>query len=107
MISLWNQILVHVFLASGVGEPSLFVIVHHRLSWISYLLYEAFAQVCPRDQETPVVHRRSNPYIGIQFADTTVWLAMATALAVFRISKVVEGGVEVTPEVKYSDGSLR
>jgi len=32
---------------------------------------------------------------------------MATALAVFRISKVVEGGVEVTPDVKYTGGSIR
>ena len=32
---------------------------------------------------------------------------MATALAVFHISKVVEGGVEVTPEGKYTDGAIR
>jgi hypothetical protein len=49
----------------------------------------------------------SNPHIGIQFAEATVWLAMATTLAVFRISKVVEGGVEVTPEVKYTDNAVR
>ena len=54
-----------------------------------------------------MAHRSSNPYIGIQFADTTVWLAMATVLAVFRISKVVEGGVEVTPEAKFTDNALR
>ena len=45
--------------------------------------------------------------IGLQFADTTVWLAIATALAVFRVSKVVEGGVEVTPEVRYTDTVIR
>jgi len=45
--------------------------------------------------------RRTCP--GLQFADTTMWLAIATALAVFRVSKVVEGGVEVTPEVRYTD----
>ncbi|KAI0299715.1 cytochrome P450 [Multifurca ochricompacta] len=39
---------------------------------------------------------------GSQFADATVWLSIATALAVFRISKVVEGGVEITPEGKYT-----
>ncbi|KAH9970837.1 cytochrome P450 [Lactifluus volemus] len=39
---------------------------------------------------------------GQQFADTTVWLAIATSLAVFRISKVVENGVEITPEGKYT-----
>jgi len=37
----------------------------------------------------------------------TVWLAIATALAVFRVSKVVEGGVEVTPEVRYTDTVIR
>jgi len=45
--------------------------------------------------------------LGLQFADATVWLAMATALAVFRVSKVVEGGVEVTPEVRYTDTFIR
>ncbi|KAI0299732.1 cytochrome P450 [Multifurca ochricompacta] len=40
-------------------------------------------------------------HIGSLFADATVWLTIATALAVFRISKVVEGGVEVTPDGKY------
>jgi hypothetical protein len=35
-----------------------------------------------------------------------VWLAIATVLAVFRISKVVEGGVEVTPEGKYTDSAI-
>jgi len=54
-----------------------------------------------------LVHRPSNPYIGLEFADTTVWLALATVLAVFRISKVVEEGVEVTPEVRYTDGAVR
>ncbi|KAI0253130.1 cytochrome P450 [Lactifluus subvellereus] len=43
---------------------------------------------------------------GNQFADTTVWLSIATALAVFRISKVVEEGVEVTPEGGYIDSVI-
>ena len=45
--------------------------------------------------------------VGLQFADATVWLAMATVLAVFRVSKVIEGGVEVTPEVRYTDTVIR
>jgi len=45
--------------------------------------------------------------IGLQFADATVWLAMATALAVFRVSKAVEGGVEVTPEIRYTNNLVR
>jgi hypothetical protein len=32
---------------------------------------------------------------------------MATALAVFRVSKVIEGGVQVTPEVRYTDSLIR
>jgi hypothetical protein len=32
---------------------------------------------------------------------------MATALAVFRVSKAVEGGVEVTPEIRYRNTLLR
>ncbi|KAI0260545.1 cytochrome P450 [Gloeopeniophorella convolvens] len=38
---------------------------------------------------------------GKQFADISVWLSMAAALSVFRISKVVEGGVEVVPDVRF------
>jgi hypothetical protein len=43
----------------------------------------------------------------MQFVDATVWIALATTLAVFRISKVVEGGVEITPEVKYTNNAVR
>jgi hypothetical protein len=45
--------------------------------------------------------------IGNQFADATIWLAIATALAVFRVSKVIEDGVQVTPEVRYTDSLIR
>ena len=45
--------------------------------------------------------------LGLQFANATVWLAMATALAVFRVSKAVEGGVEVTPEIRYTYNLVR
>jgi hypothetical protein len=43
----------------------------------------------------------------MQFTDATVWLAIATALSVFRISKAIEGGVEVTPEVRFTDTLIR
>jgi hypothetical protein len=36
-----------------------------------------------------------------------MWLAIAQALSVFRISKVDEGGVEITPEGKYTDALVR
>ena len=32
---------------------------------------------------------------------------MATTLAVFRVSKVLEGGAEVTPEVRFTDALIR
>ena len=47
MINLRNEILAHVLLALGVGEPSLSMTAHLGLS---YLLHEVFVQVCPRDQ---------------------------------------------------------
>jgi len=43
---------------------------------------------------------------GSQFTDTTVWLVISTSLAVFRISKVVEKGVEITPEPRYTDSTI-
>ncbi|KAI0260943.1 cytochrome P450 [Gloeopeniophorella convolvens] len=46
--------------------------------------------------------RRACP--GILFADATIWLTIAMTLSVFSISRVVEHGVEITPEVKYSGG---
>jgi hypothetical protein len=45
--------------------------------------------------------------IGQELADTVMWLKIAQALAVFRISKVVEGGVEITPEGKYTSALVR
>ncbi|KAI0260543.1 cytochrome P450 [Gloeopeniophorella convolvens] len=39
---------------------------------------------------------------GKLFADATVWLSIAMALSAFRISKVVENGVEVTPSGEYT-----
>ncbi|KAI5994900.1 cytochrome P450 [Pisolithus orientalis] len=40
------------------------------------------------------------------FADASVWLTVAMSLAVFEISKVVENGVEITPEVDPSSGTI-
>ena len=104
VINLRNEILVQVLSGLDVGMPSLSVVVRHGLS---SALYEVFVQVCLRDVGTAMVHRPSDPHTGLQFADTTVWLAVATALAVFHISKVVERGVEVTPEVKYMGNAIR
>ncbi|KAI6017136.1 cytochrome P450 [Pisolithus marmoratus] len=36
---------------------------------------------------------------GMHLADASVWICVAMSLAVFEISKVVENGVEITPEV--------
>jgi len=75
-----------VLSGSGAGKPSLSIIVLHETS--SHTL--RIRSICP----------------GLQFADASVWLAIATALAVFHVSKVVEGGVEVTPSVRYSDAVI-
>lgn len=43
---------------------------------------------------------------GLHLADASVWLTVAMSLAVFEISKVVENGVEITPEVDPSSGTI-
>ena len=98
-----KEILVPVSSALGGGKPLL------SCGARAHILYlcEASVQVCPydlRDSQKFVCQRSS---IGSQFADATVWLAIATALAVFRVSKVVEDGVEVTPEGKCTDTFIR
>ncbi|KAI0267091.1 cytochrome P450 [Gloeopeniophorella convolvens] len=44
---------------------------------------------------------------GRQFADTVLWLAIATTLSVLRLSKVTKDGVEVTPKVQFVGSILR
>ncbi|KAG1874761.1 cytochrome P450 [Suillus subalutaceus] len=43
---------------------------------------------------------------GLHLADASVWMSAAMSLAVFDISKVVENGVEITPEVDPSSGTI-
>ncbi|KAG0709796.1 cytochrome P450 [Suillus ampliporus] len=43
---------------------------------------------------------------GLHLADASVWISTAMSLAVFDISKVVENGVEITPEVDPSSGTI-
>ncbi|KAG2104686.1 cytochrome P450 [Suillus discolor] len=42
---------------------------------------------------------------GLHLADASVWISAAMSLAVFDISKVVENGVEITPEVEPLPGT--
>ncbi|KAG1753727.1 cytochrome P450 [Suillus paluster] len=55
--------------------------------------------------------RRSFPmslsFAGLHLADASVWISTAMSLAVFDISKVVENGVEITPEIDPSSGAIR
>ncbi|KAG1869549.1 cytochrome P450 [Suillus subluteus] len=44
---------------------------------------------------------------GLHLADASVWVSNVMSLAVFDISKVVEKGVEVTPEVDHTSGTVR
>lgn len=43
---------------------------------------------------------------GLHLADASVWMSAAMSLAVFDISKVVENGVEITPEIDPSSGTI-
>ncbi|KAG1878398.1 cytochrome P450 [Suillus tomentosus] len=43
---------------------------------------------------------------GLHLADASIWISAATSLAVFDVSKVVENGVEITPEIDPSSGSI-
>ncbi|KAG1876583.1 cytochrome P450 [Suillus subalutaceus] len=43
---------------------------------------------------------------GLHLAEASVWISTAISLAVFDISKVVEKGVEVTPEVDHTSGTV-
>ncbi|KAG2136978.1 cytochrome P450 [Suillus bovinus] len=44
---------------------------------------------------------------GLHLADASIWISTAMSLAVFDISKVVENGVEITPEVEPLPGAVR
>ncbi|KAG2043176.1 cytochrome P450 [Suillus americanus] len=43
---------------------------------------------------------------AINFAEASTWLSIAMSLAVFDISKAVENGIEITPEVDPSSGTI-
>ncbi|KAG1889792.1 cytochrome P450 [Suillus fuscotomentosus] len=43
---------------------------------------------------------------GLHLADASIWLTAAMSLAVFDVSKVVENGVEITPEIDPSSGLI-
>ncbi|KAG6330226.1 hypothetical protein ID866_8863 [Astraeus odoratus] len=45
--------------------------------------------------------------VGLHLADASVWLTAVMTLAVFDIGKIVENGVEVTPEVDPTPEMLR
>ena len=44
---------------------------------------------------------------GLNLAEASIFAACAMALTVFDISKAVEDGVEITPEVAYTTGTIR
>ncbi|KAI6006269.1 cytochrome P450 [Pisolithus orientalis] len=43
---------------------------------------------------------------GMHLADTSVWIMVAMSLAIFDISKVVENGLEVIPEINPMSGAI-
>ncbi|KAG0702321.1 cytochrome P450 [Suillus ampliporus] len=46
-------------------------------------------------------------YTGLYLADASIWISTVMSLAVFDISKAVENGVEITPELEPSSGTIR
>jgi hypothetical protein len=44
---------------------------------------------------------------GLHLADASVWISAAMSLAVFEISKVVENGVDITPELDPMSSTIR
>ncbi|KAG0699878.1 cytochrome P450 [Suillus ampliporus] len=45
-------------------------------------------------------------FAGLHIADVSVWISAVMSLAVFDISKVIENGVEITPELDHSSGTI-
>ncbi|KAG1883945.1 cytochrome P450 [Suillus subluteus] len=43
---------------------------------------------------------------AIHFVEASIWLSIVMSLAVFDISKAVENGIEITPEVDPSSGTI-
>ncbi|KAG1737603.1 cytochrome P450 [Suillus lakei] len=43
---------------------------------------------------------------GLHLADASAWISTVMSLAVFDISKIVENGVEITPEVDPTSGTI-
>lgn len=44
---------------------------------------------------------------GLSLADASLWISSAMCLAVFDITKAVENGVEITPVVDATAGTIR
>jgi cytochrome P450 len=44
---------------------------------------------------------------GLNLADASLWISCAMSLAVFDIKKAVENGVEITPVVDSTPGTIR
>jgi hypothetical protein len=43
----------------------------------------------------------------MHLADASVWISIAMSVAAFDVSKVVENGVEITPEIDPTTGTIR
>ncbi|KAG1850378.1 cytochrome P450 [Suillus subalutaceus] len=50
--------------------------------------------------------RRCFSFTGIHLVEASVWLSIAMSLAVFDISKTVENGIEIIPDVDQSSGTI-
>ncbi|KAG2034085.1 cytochrome P450 [Suillus americanus] len=50
--------------------------------------------------------RRCFSFTGIHLVEASVWLSIAMSLAVFDISKAVENGIEIIPDIDQSSGTI-
>ena len=53
------------------------------------------------------LHGLKHPVLGLHLADASVFISCAMALAVFDITKMVENGQVIVPEVEYTSGTIR
>ncbi|KAG2046757.1 cytochrome P450 [Suillus hirtellus] len=60
----------------------------------------------PQTYASPLQFNTECFFICIHLAEASIWISVVMSLAVFNISKVVENGVEITPEVDPSSGTI-
>ena len=55
----------------------------------------------------PHTYRTDAVVSGLHLADESLWLSAVASLTVFDITKMVENGIEITPEIDPSSHGIR